>query len=391
MGGSLVTIVLTGGGSGGHITPVLAVAHELKQLDPTVRLVYIGQKGDNLSDIPRSNPDIDEAYDISAGKFRRYHGEGLRQLLDVRTMALNARDAFRVLKGLSQSRRLLKKLQPDVVFIKGGFVGVPVGLAAAQLKIPYVTHDSDVIPGLANRIVARWAALHTVALPKEVYHYPPAKTRTVGVPVHANYQPVDDAARSEYAALIGLVSYKDIMLVTGGGLGAQRLNTAIQHIIPKLLQQYPELAVVHVVGRKHESAANEFYGSLDESVRSRVVVKGFIEDMHNYSGAASVIVTRAGATALAEFAMQHKACIVVPNPQLTGGHQTKNADYLASQGAIDVVLEGAMEYDLPPAIARLLEDSKLREEMGKKLSSFAVTDASRQLAMVLLEQAQARK
>ena len=386
-----MTIVLTGGGSGGHNTPVLAVAHELKQLDATVRLVYIGQKGDHLADIPRTNPDIDEAYVISAGKFRRYHGEGWRQVLDLRTMTLNARDMFRVLRGLAQSRRLLKKLQPDVVFIKGGFVGVPVGLAAARLDIPYVTHDSDAIPGLANRLIARKAALHTVALPKEIYNYPASKTRTVGVPVHANYQPVDDAARAEYAALIGLVSYRDIVLFTGGGLGAQRLNQAVQNIVPKLLQDYPQLAVVHSVGRSHEAAAREFYEALDESLRGRVVVKGYIEDMHNYSGAASIIVTRAGATALAEFALQRKACIVVPNPLLTGGHQTKNADYLASQGAIDVVLEGALEYDLPPAIIRLLNDSKRREDMGRKLSGFAVPDASRQLAMVLLEQVRAHK
>lgn len=356
-----------------------------------MRLVYIGQKGDRLADIPRASPDIDESYDISAGKFRRYHGEGLRQVLDLRTMALNARDTFRVLRGIIQSRRLLKRLQPEAVFIKGGFVGVPVGLAAAQLHIPYVTHDSDAIPGLANRLIARWAALHTVALPKEVYKYPAAKTLTVGVPVHANYQPVDDAARAEYAALIGLVAYKDIVLFTGGGLGAQRLNMAVQNIVPKLLRQYPELAIVHTVGRAHEASANAFYGSLDESLRSRVVVKGYVEDMHNYSGAASVIVTRAGATALAEFAMQHKACIVVPNPLLTGGHQTKNANYLASQGAIDVVLEGALEYDLPPAIARMLDDPVRRAEMGKRLSAFAVADASKQLAMVLLEQAHAKK
>lgn len=192
------TIVLTGGGSGGHITPLLAVAAELKRKDSGCKLVYIGQRGDGLGDIPAANPHIDEVYNVRAGKFRRYHGEGLRQLLDLPTMFKNIRDAFYVVAGIWQSRKLLKRLQPSVVFVKGGFVGVPVGLAAAQLKIPYVTHDSDAIPGLANRIIARWAAIHAVALPAEVYAYPPAKTVTTGIPLQADFSPVTDSLRSQY-------------------------------------------------------------------------------------------------------------------------------------------------------------------------------------------------
>src|SRR5665213_2594114 len=166
------TIVLTGGGSGGQITPILAIADELKQLQPEARLVYIGQTGDLLGDIPSQHPSIDEVFTVRAGKFRRYHGEGFKQLLDVVTMAKNIRDFFYVIIGFWQSRRLLKQLKPAVIFVKGGFVGVPVGLAAATRQIPFITHDSDPIPGLANRIIARWAVMHAVALPKDIYPYP---------------------------------------------------------------------------------------------------------------------------------------------------------------------------------------------------------------------------
>jgi UDP-N-acetylglucosamine--N-acetylmuramyl-(pentapeptide) pyrophosphoryl-undecaprenol N-acetylglucosamine transferase len=383
-----MTIVLTGAGSGGHITPILAVAHELKQLNPEIKLLYIGQRGDALGDLPGSSGDIDAVYSVSAGKLRRYHGEGLRQLLDLKTMGLNVRDSFRTLKGCYQSYRLLKQLKPDCVFIKGGFVGVPVGLAAARLHIPFVTHDSDAIPGLANRIIARWAAVHTVALPKEVYDYPSDKTRTVGVPVHANYSAVSRAERTAYVRQIGLEQYSKIILVTGGGVGAQRVNEAVAAIVPKLLESYPDLAIVQSVGRKNETVISEHYKQiLNDEQRSRVVVKGYMTDMHIYSGAANVIVTRAGATTLAEFAIQHKACIVVPNPFLTAGHQLKNAEYLASQGAINVVHEGALAHDLYPAISRLLGDEALQLSLGNKLAVFAVPDASKQLAMVLLDQA----
>ena len=220
-------MVVTGGGSGGHITPILAVAHELKQLDPQLHIAYVGQKGDGLTDIVGRSQDIDDLYAVSAGKLRRYHGEGLSQLLDFKTMALNVRDVGRVVAGLFQSYRLLRKLQPDILFIKGGFVGVPVGLAAAMLHIPFVTHDSDAIPGLANRIIARWASKHAVALPKEIYAYAPAKTVTVGVPVASDYQLVTDKSQQDYRQQLGLKADAKLLFVIGGGLGAQRVNEAI--------------------------------------------------------------------------------------------------------------------------------------------------------------------
>ena len=122
-----LTIALVGGGSGGHITPLLAVAEELKKQNPAVKLVYIGQTGDKLLDVPQQHKAVDTTYDIRAGKFRRYHGEGLKQLLDIKTILKNIRDLFYVLIGLWQAFWLLGKIKPDVIFVKGGFVGVPVG------------------------------------------------------------------------------------------------------------------------------------------------------------------------------------------------------------------------------------------------------------------------
>lgn len=384
-------IVLTGGGSGGHITPVLAVAHQLKLLQPDCETIYIGQKGDSLSDIPAQDPDIDQTYAVRAGKLRRYHGEGLKQLLDLETVGKNIRDVGYVAGGLLQSYRLLKRLKPDVVFIKGGFVGVPVGLAAATLGIPFITHDSDALPGLANRIVARWAQLHTVAFPKEVYDYPAAKTLSVGVPISHEFR---QRSAEEIAAMKEQLGYgpdQQVVFATGGGLGALRLNQSIQAIAADLLQTHPNLVLVHATGRNHELEASKHYDQLlSDTARSRVVVVGYTTKLFEYSAVADVVITRAGGTSTAEFAAQAKACIVVPNALLTGGHQSKNAQALVDRQAARVIEESELQHNpqaLLTALEALLDDPATVVALGQKLHELAQPDSAQRLAMVLLEQA----
>jgi UDP-N-acetylglucosamine--N-acetylmuramyl-(pentapeptide) pyrophosphoryl-undecaprenol N-acetylglucosamine transferase len=381
-------IVLTGGGSGGHITPLLALAAELKDCNEQVRIIYIGQTGDGLGDIPANDPMIDETYTVRAGKFRRYHGEGFKQLLDLPTMYKNARDGIYVIVGYFQSRKLLQQLKPDVIFIKGGFVGVPVGLAAARQKIAYITHDSDAIPGLANRIIARWASMHAVALPKEIYTYPQAKTVTTGIPLQESFVPVTEALKSAYKQEINVPLDDKLIFIIGGGLGAQRINIAVAQIIPHLLLEFKNLYVVHVAGRQHEAAITSGYEKdIAGGERSRVRVFGYMPDVYRYSGAADLVVTRAGATNLAEFALQGKACIVVPSPFLTGGHQLKNAQYLKNRHAIVMMNEIDVQDDpnrLAKQISHLLKDPKQLKHLGEQLSEFAQPNATQELAQLIL-------
>jgi UDP-N-acetylglucosamine--N-acetylmuramyl-(pentapeptide) pyrophosphoryl-undecaprenol N-acetylglucosamine transferase len=385
-----MTIVVTGGGSGGHITPLLAVAHELKKQHPDTKIIYVGQRGDNLTDIPAQDPNIDEVQLIRAGKLRRYHGEGFRQLLDIPTMAKNIRDVMWTAIGLWQSFQLLRKIRPEVIFIKGGFIGVPVGLSAALLRIPYITHDSDALPGLANRIVAPWARKHAVALPKEIYTgYSMDKTVTVGVPLGRQYKPFSAKEVREARRQIGVEAEGKLLFVTGGGLGAQRLNDAVVACVPDLLERYKDLTIVQLAGRANETELRQRYQKLlPEALRPRVIVKGFITNLYLYSGAADVVITRAGATSIAEFAAQQKACVVVPNPLLTGGHQIKNAKVLAERHALRLVGEDKLRLDdhaLMPALVDLLDHPEVASRLGKKLGEFAEPDSAKRLAMVLLE------
>ena len=382
-----MTIILTGGGTGGHITPVLAVASELKKLRPDARLVYVGQRGGVLLDLPAKHPAIDAVYAVRAGKFRRYKGEGWRQVFDIRTQTLNIRDGVWVLIGIWQSYWLMRRLRPSVIFTRGGYVSVPVALGGKLCGVPYITHDSDSTPSLANRLIARWAAKHAVALPAELYPYPRGKTITTGVPVAGEYRLVTTKLQHSYKEDIGLAAYDQILCITGGGNGAAGLNNAVIAAVPGLLERFHGLAVVHLTGRGHDAAVRAGYdAALGTQDRRRVVVMDFTNELYKYSGAADVIVTRAGASSLAEFAVQGKPCVVVPATQLAW--QTRHAAALAKHHAIVVVAhETAAGHDaVGDAIRALLEDDTQRQALGAALASLAHPDAAKQLAMLLLDQ-----
>lgn len=380
--------MMAGGGSGGHITPILAVAHEVKKLAPDTEIIYVGQTGDRFGELMTDCSEIDATYSVRAGKFRRYHGEGLRQLLDLLTLGKNIRDSFYVLIGLWQSFWLLGRVKPDILFCKGGFVGVPIGLAAALRHIPYVTHDSDAIPGLANRIIARWASRHAVALSADLYPYPEAETIDVGVPTSYNYRPVTASQQSKYKREIGLDKYDHILLVTGGGSGAEHINKAVLAIAEGLLVDDPALCIVHTVGQKHEeTVSSEYSKRLSSKNRKRVIVRDYINDLYRYSGAADVVVARGGATNLAELAGQGRASIIIPNPILTGGHQTKNAAAYRAAGAIVVVSENELGKDpeiLSRAIVELMNNAPKKQALSRNILKFARPKAAVDLAKLLI-------
>ena len=188
-----------------------------------------------------------------------------------------------------------------MIFIKGGFVGVPVGLAAVKLHIPFVTHDSDSEPGLANRIIGRWAAAHAVALQKSIYPYPQDITYSVGVPINHHFMSVNSSNQNQFKSDIGLNSENQVLCVTGGGNGAKQLNNIVIKCSPIMLGNNPSLFIVHLAGRAHVTDTIEAYRNLLSAEQfSRVVVKGFVPDLYKYSGASDLIIGRGSATNLAE-------------------------------------------------------------------------------------------
>lgn len=370
---------------------MLAVAHELKQSHPDIELLYAIGKGDKLAHLPIGDKTISKVQAIRSGKFRRYHGEGWKQILDIPTLLKNIRDFFFVIIGFVQSIFFLHKEKPDVIFVKGGFVAVPIGLAAALLKIPFMTHDSDAVPGLANRIIARWAYMHAVAMPIENYQYQASKMRHVGVPISEKYRIVNRKIQKQYINDIGIDDTDaQVLLITGGGLGAERLNVAITRIARVLLAKNPKLYIIHIAGpKKVESLHAEYEKQLKGDSDDRIIVKDFVDDLYRYSGAADVIIARAGANSLAEFAAQQKACIIIPNPQLTGGHQLKNAESLSEMGAVINVSDEAMQKNpelLLREVQSLLSSVQARAKIATKLHTLADDSAAKKIAAMLVDQ-----
>ncbi|MDO8335231.1 MAG: glycosyltransferase, partial [Candidatus Saccharibacteria bacterium] len=367
---------------------LLAVAEELKKLEPQPQLSYIGHRGDNLHGLVGAHAGVGAAYKIFAGKFRRYHGAGWTQFFDLLTTLKNIRDGFMILIGLFQSIILIRKLKPDVVFIKGGFVGVPVGLAARFWRVAYVTHDSDALPGLANRLLARGASAHAVAMPKASYNYPAEKTIEVGVPVMPGYQYVTSELMSKARLELNIPDSASVLFVTGGGNGSRRVNNAVVSASPNLFASVNNLYILHQVGKKLEAECQKSYLKvLDAKTRNRVRVYGFTDKMQRLSTSANLVISRSGATAMAEFAMQGKAVVVVPNPILTGGHQLKNAAVFEAKKACVVVREDALD-SLGNVIIGLLHDRDKRRALGEELHKFAKPDAAELTAQLILSVAQ---
>jgi len=308
----------------------------------------------------------------------------LANLTDVKTLALNTRDFFQVLQGIRQAKKILKRVKPEVVFSKGSYVAVPVGIAAHRLGVPIITHDSDAMPGLANRFLGRWAELHAVGQPLENYKYPSEKTRFTGIPLDERIKAVSPAQQIKFKKQLGLPQDSVVLLVAGGGLGSGRLNDLMAKMAPELLSQQKSLRIIVIAGQQHQDAAAKAYNLIPQA-SDRVQVIGFTADFYQYSGAADLILCRAGATTLAEFAVQHKACVIIPAEQLAGGHQLANVWQISTAEAA-VVLEPDVRADkLLKTVSELLQDKRRREELGAKFGSMAEPQAADKLADLILQ------
>ena len=304
-------IVLTGGGTAGHITPNIALLPELEKAGYEVFYIgsYDGMEKRLMADyhIPY--------YGIATGKFRRYFN------------LKNFSDPFRVLKGFSEARKILKELQPDVVFSKGGFVSVPVVRAAASLKIPCVIHESDMTTGLANKICIPSAAKVCCNFPETLKYLPKDKAVLTGSPIRAELLEGDRKAGLSYAHL---TEDKPVLLIIGGSLGSVAVNTAVRKILPQLLNTFQ---VIHICGK----------GNLDESL---IGTEGYVQyeyvdaPLKHLFAAADVVISRAGANSICELLALRKPNLLIPlSAAASRGDQILNADSFARQGFSKVLKE----------------------------------------------------
>lgn len=336
-------LVLTGGGSAGHVTPHLALIPHLKA--EGYELHYIGtHDGIERSLIPNDIP----YYAISAGKLRRY--------LDWR----NFTDPFRVLRGVGQAWAILRKIRPTAVFSKGGFVTVPVAIASWMLGIPVILHESDYTPGLANRISLRFAKKICLTFPESLRHVPPSKGVVTGTPIRAE---LAQGSKERGLKLCGFSAARPTILVMGGSLGSQVINQVVRDALPEI----PDCQVIHLCGK----------GNLDRSISSKSYCQFeyVTHELPDLLAAADYVVSRAGANSIFELCSLHKPHILVPlSRQASRGDQILNAKSFEKQGFSLVIEEEDFNVSsLKNALAELRAD---RSKYVKAMESSQLADGT---------------
>lgn len=322
-------IVLTGGGTAGHVTPNIALLPSLRE--EGFEIAYVGSY-DGIE--KKLIADFNIPYQgIATGKFRRY--------LDPK----NFSDPFRVIKGYTQARKYLKEFQPDVVFSKGGFVSVPVVRAAASLKIPCIIHESDITPGLANKLCIPVAKKICCNFPETLNHLPKEKAILTGSPIRKE---LAEGNRLAGLDLCGFTANKPVILVMGGSLGALNVNQAVRAALPGLLENFQ---IIHLCGK--DKVDNLLLAT--PGYKQFEYVKTELKDLF---AACDLVISRAGANAICEILALKKPNILIPLPaEVSRGDQLLNAASFKEQGFSIVIEEDDLTTkSLTEAVGELYEN-----------------------------------
>lgn len=459
--------LVVGGGSGGHITPAVAVVREILEKSPRSKVEFwtdkkyyknvvkitteLGVRWGSSAQVGTRGVPYIRVRKISAGKFRRYSGWTFLQWIRNWWIVIkdlifgNIAGFFRFVAGVWQSfwRLLPKSKRPDVIFLKGGFVGLPVGLVARWFKIPYVIHESDAVPGLANRILMKDATVIATgwkqkdseaklkqgvstetkqkrgaeAKQQKTVQVGPAYESNIsqidgivnressdsnvvppriftGIPVAAEFRSVSPAQQNALKKSFGFDPEQPLVVVTGGSQGAENINEAMREILPEMLEF---TSVGLVAGHKQYEKMVELKRYEDwnrAKLQSNFRLWEFNSAMHELLGAADVVISRAGATTIAELAALEKAVVLVPFEALPGSHQVRNAEDLAENGAVVMIKDSAMRKKptlLLDEIRHLVRSPRERANLAEKLHKEAAPDAAARLAAILLQIAKERE
>ena len=310
-------IILTGGGTAGHVTPNIALIPKLKELGYDIQYIgsYEGIEKELIE--PFGIP----YHGISSGKLRRYFS------------VQNFTDPFRVIKGFGEARKLIKDLKPDVIFSKGGFVSVPVVLAGKKCKVPVIIHESDMTPGLANRIAIPSASKVCCNFPETLENLPKGKAVLTGSPIRQELLSGNKIAAMD---MCGFTADKPVILVIGGSLGSVIVNNAVREALPELLNHFQ---IIHLCGK----------GKTDESLKN---TKGYCQfeyiknELRDIFALADIVISRAGANAICELLALRKPNLLIPlSAKASRGDQILNARSFERQGFSLVIEEEELSKD----------------------------------------------
>jgi len=364
-------IVLTGGGSGGHIFPILAVVRKLREIVPEgedLEFLFLGPDG--MLEKELMEKELIPGRKILSGKLRRYFS--LSYIWDLLKIPI----------GIIQSLWQLLVFMPDTVFSKGGYAGAPVVLAAWLYRIPIIIHESDITPGLANQFAAKLAKKVAVSFPGAAIFFSPEKVVITGSPIR---EELTKGSKEEALKFFGIQGNKKIILVMGGSQGAKIINEAILHILDRLMRKYD---IIHQTGNAdYENVVREAGRIGIKSGYSGYYPLAFLkEEMAHALAAADLVVSRAGANAISEIAANGKSSIIIPIKSSANNHQELNAYALSESGAAIVLNQDNLgENILLEKIEEVLHSGELQYEMSERIKKFHNPDAAEKIAQEILK------
>lgn len=375
-------ILLTGGGTGGHFYPLIAVAEEINRIAREERLVQpkLYYAAPTQYDEAALFENGIEFKKIPAGKVRRYFS------------FKNVSDLFVTIWGILRATWMLLFLRPQVIFSKGGFASVPITVAAKGLRIPVIIHESDARPGRANKLAANWARRIAVSFPESAQYFPAKAQKNIahtGTPIRRELHNLEAEGARE---LLQITDEKPVVLVLTGSTGSQYINDTVVDALPQLVGKY------HII---HQTGKNLIQ---DVQARSSVVLNEnehkdnyhpypFLDplNMKRAASVASVIISRSGAGAISEFALWGKPAILIPIPEDVSHDQSINALTYANTGAAVVLQQANMTPGiLTSQITRIAEDQEIQKQMGEAAKTFARPDAGTLIAEELIRIAKAK-
>jgi len=358
-------IVVSGGGTGGHIYPALALIREIKKKDPNAEFLYIGtEKGLESTIVPRENI-----------PFKSIHITGFRRKLSFE----NIKTVLRFLKGVTDSKRILKEFNADVVIGTGGYVCGPVVYAAAKLGIPTIIHEQNSIPGLTNKFLSRYVDRIGICFEDARQYFPAEKVVMTGNP-RASEVLGQDGKKGRQS--VGLKDNQPAVLIFGGSRGAKPLNEAVLKSLTEMGSK--PYQVLYITGDVHYEEVKkevELIGNPEN-----VIIKPFIHNMPEVLAGIDLTVARAGATTLAELTSLGIPSILIPSPYVTDNHQEKNALALSTHQAAELLLEKDLTGPkLIEKIDGILTNSEKLIEMKSASKRLGIQDAANRMHQLIKE------
>lgn len=366
-------ILFTGGGSGGHFFPIIAVIRELKRIAEEeqildLELFYMGP--DNFGKEMLAVEEV-YAFRVLSGKMRRY------------ASGANILDMFKLCIGILQAVWNMFIVYPDVVFSKGGYGALPSVIAAAIFRIPLVIHESDAIPGKVSRFSARFAKRIGIAFVAASEYFPKEKTAVVGIPVRKR---ILGGNKEQAKESLGVFTPLPVIGFIGASQGALKINDAVVGILKELTDEYE---VIHATGKTNfEQVKGEADVELEFGHKERYHAFGFLDEqqMREFYAACDLIVSRAGASSIFEIAAWSKPCILIPLLGSAQEHQLKNAYAYAAFGACQIIEEGnLMPHILLSEIKKIMDNPEMQHRMSESAQRFSRIDAGEIIAREILK------